>query len=163
MYYLHAHVKVMMTKKEPAPVCACPITAANANGDDAIPVIDPVYRPEASFVPHSEMYREHGHAKVPAAKALQAAGLPETTPEEKDELEAYKDKKVSVPERLTKGSIPLEKEAEKVKAGDFMPPELMAGLVQVGQKWNIEDGFQRANNDNDILDEVAEPLKINTA
>lgn len=80
-------------KKEPAPVCACPITAANANGDDAIPVIDPVYRPEASFVPHSEMYREHGHAKVPAAKALQAAGLPETTPEEKDELEAYKDKK----------------------------------------------------------------------
>jgi len=38
-----------------------------------------------------------------------------------------------------------------------------SSLVQVGQKWNIEDGFQRANNDNDILDEVAEPLKINTA
>lgn len=60
------------------------------------------------------MYREYGHGKVPGGSSLKAAGLPETTPEEKDELEAYKDKNVAVPERLQKGSIPLEKEAEKM-------------------------------------------------
>jgi hypothetical protein len=58
------------------------------------------------------MYKEFGYGKVPGEKALKEAGLPELYPEEKDELEAYKNKKVAVPERLLKGSLPLKKEAD---------------------------------------------------
>jgi hypothetical protein len=37
------------------------------------------------------MYKKNGWGKIPGEDALRKAGLPETTPEEKDELEYYKD------------------------------------------------------------------------
>jgi hypothetical protein len=63
----------------------------NHNETPVEEVIDPVYRPDAALVPHEEMYKKNGFGKIPGEDALRKAGLPETTPEEKDELEYYKD------------------------------------------------------------------------
>jgi hypothetical protein len=51
-----------------------------------------------------------------------------------------------------------------VKTDAMLPPELAGsfGLVQVGQKWNIEDGI-KSKNDDDILNDVAEPVTMKLA
>lgn len=36
----------------------------------------------------------------------------------------------------------------------------MGGLVQVGQKWDIADGFAPKVNNNDILDDVADNINV---
>lgn len=67
---------------------------------------------------------------------------------------------------MTASNSPVKTEAtipaELAGPSGELPPELAGSFVQVGQKWNIEDGI-RSKNDDDILNDVAEPVNMRLA
>lgn len=107
---------------EGKPVCGCP--KPESNDEDQVSPSETVYRPAAAVTPHNELYREYGHGIIPGEKALKDAGLPTTTPEEKEAIDVYKfnHHKEAIPESLAKGAVAYKEELKKEIVADAGKP-----------------------------------------